>query len=79
MEYKEEIEKSGRVFENLIEYIGESSINQKEPVKPVFKTEDFCLYNDDCLKVMAKFPDNYVDMIYGDPDYNVGINYAGNN
>ncbi len=33
--------------------------------------------NEDVLKVLKELPDNSVDMIYGDPDYNVGINYAG--
>jgi hypothetical protein len=49
MEYKQDIEKTGSVFENLIEYISQASVQQREPVKPVFKTDDFCLYNDDCL------------------------------
>ncbi|MGQ9863069.1 MAG: DNA-methyltransferase [Bacteroidia bacterium] len=26
---------------------------------------------------MKRIPDNSVDMVYGDPDYNVGISYAG--
>jgi len=33
--------------------------------------------NDDVLKVLKQLPDESVDMVYGDPDYNVGINYAG--
>lgn len=33
--------------------------------------------NEDVMKVLRELPDNSVDMIYGDPDYNVGINYAG--
>ena len=37
------------------------------------------VFNDDVMKILAKMPDNSVDMIYGDPDYNVGINYAGKN
>jgi len=35
------------------------------------------VYNEDVLKTFKKIPDNSVDMVYGDPDYNVGINYAG--
>ena len=31
----------------------------------------------DVMKVLKELPDNSMDMIYGDPDYNVGINYAG--
>lgn len=35
------------------------------------------IFNEDVLAVLKRLPDNSVDMIYGDPDYNVGINYAG--
>ena len=37
------------------------------------------VFNEDVLKVLKTIPDNSLDMVYGDPDYNVGINYAGNN
>jgi len=37
------------------------------------------IFNEDVLKVLKQLPDNSVDMVYGDPDYNVGINYAGKN
>lgn len=35
------------------------------------------LHNKDVLEVLSSLPDNSVDMVYGDPDYNVGIKYAG--
>lgn len=31
----------------------------------------------DVIQVLAEIPDNSLDMVYGDPDYGVGINYAG--
>ena len=37
------------------------------------------IFNEDVLKVLKKLPDGSLDMVYGDPDYNVGINYAGKN
>lgn len=37
------------------------------------------VFNEDVIKILNKLPDNSLDMIYGDPDYNVGINYAGKN
>lgn len=37
------------------------------------------IYNKDVLEVLKKLTDNSLDLIYGDPDYNVGVNYAGNN
>ena len=35
------------------------------------------VFNEDVIKVLKSLPDNSLDMVYGDPDYNVGINYAG--
>ncbi len=35
------------------------------------------VFNEDVMKVLKRLPDNSLDMVYGDPDYNVGINYAG--
>jgi len=37
------------------------------------------IFNRDVLEVLKELPSNSLDMVYGDPDYNVGINYAGNN
>jgi len=34
--------------------------------------------NDDIMKLLKKMPDNHIDMIYSDPDYNVGIKYNDN-
>ena len=35
------------------------------------------VFQEDVLSVLRKLPDNSVDMVYGDPDYNVGVQYAG--
>jgi len=37
------------------------------------------VFNKDVMKVLKELPDNSLDMIYSDPDYNVGINYSGKN
>lgn len=37
------------------------------------------VFNEDVLEVLRRMPSESVEMIYGDPDYNVGINYAGKN
>src|SRR3989344_3192846 len=37
------------------------------------------VYNGDIMHVLKDLPDNSVDMIFGDPDYNVGIKYNENN
>jgi DNA modification methylase len=33
------------------------------------------VFNEDIFKVLKKIPDNSIDCVYGDPDYNVGIKY----
>jgi site-specific DNA-methyltransferase (adenine-specific) len=35
------------------------------------------VFNKDVFQVLKKLPGDSLDMIYGDPDYNVGIKYAG--
>lgn len=42
--------------------------NKKQYVNKVF--------NDDIVDLLNKLPDKSVDMIFGDPDYNVGIKYC---
>lgn len=37
------------------------------------------VFNKDVLEVLKQIPDNSLDLVYGDPDYNVGINYSGKN
>jgi len=37
------------------------------------------VFNHDILTLLKQSPDNCLDTVYGDPDYNVGINYAGKN
>jgi len=37
------------------------------------------VFNQDVLQTLKQLPTNSLDMVYGDPDYNVGINYAGKN
>ncbi len=58
---------SNLVLEKLVEYISTNEIKQN--IKPVFKTDDFALYNVDSLALMNRFSDNYVDMIFADPPY----------
>ncbi len=55
------------VFEDIVEYVAKNGIQRS--IKPIFKTSDFALYNEDSLEVMARFPDNYLDMIFADPPY----------
>ncbi len=58
---------TSEVFEEMVGYISKNGTQRS--IKPTFKTDDFALYNDDCLEVMSRLPDNYVDMIFADPPY----------
>ena len=62
------------VLESLAEYVSKNDTIEKEKLTPIYKTNDFCLYNYDCLLVMSRFPDNYVDMIFADPPYMLSNN-----
>lgn len=66
--------------DNLQEIISHIMEKGKELI-PFFRTNDFCLFKEDCLKLMAQIPDNSVDMIFADPPYNLsndGVTcYAG--
>ena len=33
------------------------------------------IFNEDIITVLKRLPDKSIDMVYGDPDYNVGIKY----
>lgn len=35
------------------------------------------VFNEDVMLTLKRLPSNAVDMIFGDPDYNVGIDYSG--
>lgn len=45
----------------------------------MIKTYRNKIFNKDVIEVLKELPDNSIDMVYGDPDYNVGINYSGKN
>jgi len=72
MIYKLEEEQPNLVMESLITYIAKNK--EQRGIKPVYKTTETALYNEDCLKILAKFPDDYVDMIFADPPYNLSNN-----
>lgn len=57
------------VLEDAVAYISKNGI--QHPIKPTYKTSDTALYVGDCLEIMHRFPDNYVDMIFADPPYNL--------
>lgn len=54
-------------YEYLIDILSENTTQSS--INPYFKTSDFCLYHEDCLNIMLRIPDNYIDMIFADPPY----------
>jgi SOS regulatory protein LexA len=43
-------------------------------IKPLLNT----VFNGDVMDLLRRLPDESVDMVFGDPDYNVGIKYGNN-
>lgn len=43
--------------------------------KPYFETEGFILYNEDCIKLMKKLPNEIIDCTITSPPYNIGKEY----
>lgn len=35
-----------------------------------------CIYNENCLETMKQMPDNFVNLVFTDPPYNVGKDYG---
>ncbi len=58
---------SGSVMEEIVGYVSKNGVQKS--IEPVFRTNDFVLYQDDSLEVLSKLPDNYVDIIFVDPPY----------
>lgn len=61
--------KINMVFEDIVKYVAQNGTQPS--IKPTLKTDDTALYVGDCLEIMSRFPDNYVDMIFADPPYNL--------
>ena len=47
------------------------NITSKISKKPYFTKDNFALYHGDALGVLAKIPENSIDMIFADPPYNL--------
>ena len=70
-------------FDNVVIGIDKYfTVNAIKPIiNPLYNNDETILYNADCMDVMANFPENYFDMIFADPPYNLsngGVTcYAG--
>ena len=47
------------------------SLNMENLLQSSYETE---LFNDDCISLMEKIPENSVDLIFADPPYNLQLN-----
>ena len=47
------------------------SLNIEHLLQSSYETE---LFNDDCISLMEKIPENSVDLIFADPPYNLQLN-----
>ncbi|MFA5169371.1 MAG: transcriptional repressor LexA [Candidatus Paceibacterota bacterium] len=50
------------------------TIEINKNIKPLLNT----VFNGDVMDLLRRLPDESVDMVFGDPDYNVGIKYGNN-
>jgi len=46
----------------------------KTELTPFFCSENAVLFNNDCLEVLSRIPDNSIDMIFADPPYKLSNN-----
>lgn len=42
-----------------------------------FSSDKGCIYHGDAIDVLSQIPDESVDLIFVDPPYNIGKNFAG--
>ncbi len=59
------------ITKNLVEelHLSISKNGVQKSILPFYKSDDFTLYNGDCLEIMARLPENCIDMIFADPPY----------
>jgi site-specific DNA-methyltransferase (adenine-specific) len=59
----------GRTFDLIV-----SGITVETALQPYYSSQDAVLYNEDCLEVISRIPENSVDMIFADPPYKLSNN-----
>lgn len=66
----EELEKKAKFEKNI--GVRENAIPKDQKLEKYLNKVEL----GDIMNLLKKFPDNCIDMIFGDPDYNVGIKYG---
>jgi site-specific DNA-methyltransferase (adenine-specific) len=66
----EQIASSQKDFRGII-----SGITEPEGgIQPCFESETAVIFNQDCLEILSRIPDNAIDMIFADPPYMLSNN-----
>ena len=60
--------------QKLFKTVVNGMIETKEDIKPYFSSENFVIFNQDCLQVLSRVPENSIDMIFADPPYMLSNN-----
>jgi site-specific DNA-methyltransferase (adenine-specific) len=58
-----------KVFKNVI-----IDTDPADEIKPYFSSENSVIFNQDCLEVLSRIPENSIDMIFADPPYMLSNN-----
>ena len=61
---------TGNIFKSLITGMA----NQKNKIEPYYFCENAVIFNNDCLDVLTRLPENSIDMIFADPPYMLSNN-----
>lgn len=54
-------------IETLVAHISNNEIQHS--IFPYYDKNNFVLYNDDCMEIMSRLPENCIDMVFADPPY----------
>ncbi len=82
---KQQFSLQGVLFDVIRTRMAEPEANNfLSPIKTALPRGEISEYlnkvcHGDVMDLLKDVPDNSVDMVFGDPDYNVGINYGGHN
>ncbi|MDR0502219.1 MAG: site-specific DNA-methyltransferase [Treponema sp.] len=60
----------GKKFKNVLSGI----IDSKNEIAPFFSSENAVVFNNDCLEILDRMPENSINMIFADPPYMLSNN-----
>lgn len=61
-------------LEQALHFVNDKETDYKSKLKPYFRQDNFVLYKEDCLEILDRLPDDYVDTIFADPPYMLSNN-----